>query len=56
MGIRKSVFSETEKVVTETVILNREKTAQEVAESQMTVTINGSNGHLNMGKRFSSIL
>lgn len=48
VGIRKSAFSETEKVVTETVILKREQTAQEVIETQLTTI--GSNGHLNMGK------
>lgn len=53
VGIRKSIFSNTEKEVTETVILKREQTAQELSEHQSdaaTGTI-GSNGHLNTGKK-----
>lgn len=46
-GIRKSLFTTSEKEVLQTVILKREQTAQEVAEAQ--VVMNGSNGHLNTG-------
>lgn len=46
-GIRKSTFTDPEKDALQTVILKREQTAKEVAESQ--VTMNGSNGHLNTG-------
>lgn len=42
------MFTSSEKEVLQTVILKREQTAQEVAESQLTM--NGSNGHLNTGK------
>lgn len=53
VGIRKSIFSNTEKEVTETVILKREQTAQEISEIQSeTVAVNiGSNGHLSTGKK-----
>lgn len=52
VGIRKSIFSDTEKEVTETVILKREQTAQETADTQlaMAAAINSSNGQLNTGK------
>lgn len=46
-GIRKQ-FTNSEKEVLQTVILKREQTAQEVAESQLAM--NGSNGHLSTGK------
>lgn len=46
-GIRKQ-FTNSEKEVLQTVILKREQTAQEVADSQLTM--NGSNGHLSTGK------
>lgn len=52
MGIRKSIFSDAEKVVTEAVILKREKTAQELAENQLAESAmnNGSTSQLNSGK------
>lgn len=51
VGIRKSIFSDTERQVTSTVIMQREQTAQEVAESQLNdPTTIGSNTQLNIGK------
>ncbi|XP_037051277.1 uncharacterized protein LOC119085120 [Bradysia coprophila] len=50
VGIRKSIFSDTERQVTSTVILQREQTAQEIAESQLNqATSIGSNTQLNTG-------
>lgn len=52
VGIRKSIFTNTEKEVTEKVILKREQAAQENAEShlEIRVGINGSNNQLNTGE------
>ncbi len=51
VGIRKSIFSDTERQVTSTVIMQREQTAQEIAESQQNqATAIGSNTQLNTGK------
>lgn len=51
VGIRKSIFSDTEKQVTSTVIQKREQTAQEIAESQLNqVNAIGSNTQLNTGE------
>lgn len=51
VGIRKSIFSDTERKVTSTVILQREQTAQEIAESQLNgPTTIGSNTQLNTGE------
>lgn len=51
VGIRKSVFTDNEKLVTETVIAKREQTAQEVAISQLENAENhDSNTQLNTGK------
>lgn len=47
VGIRKQ-FTNSEKEVLQTVILKREQTAQETADSQLAM--NGSNGHLSTGK------
>ncbi|XP_055314062.1 uncharacterized protein LOC129575144 isoform X2 [Sitodiplosis mosellana] len=46
-GIRKPLFTTSEKEVLQTVILKREQMAQDAAETQLTM--NGSNGHLNTG-------
>ncbi|XP_031622536.1 uncharacterized protein LOC116340271 [Contarinia nasturtii] len=46
-GIRKSLFTNSEKEVLQTVILKREQMAQDATETQLTM--NGSNGHLNIG-------
>lgn len=50
VGIRKSLFSDAEKEVTQNVLLKREQTAQELADTQTIIAMNGSNGHLNSGK------
>ncbi|XP_055694336.1 USP6 N-terminal-like protein [Lutzomyia longipalpis] len=48
IGRRKSIFSETEREVTENVILQRELTAQEIAESRLSEgAIGGSNSQIN---------
>lgn len=60
-GIRKSLFTNSEKEVLQTVILKREQTAQDLAEATAAeaasgvaqVTMNGSNGHLNTGNFIS---
>lgn len=57
VGIRKSLFTNSEKEVLQTVILKREQTAQDLAAAAAAeaaagttqVTMNGSNGHLNTG-------
>lgn len=50
VGIRKSIFSDTERQVTSTVIMQREQTAQDLAESQLNeATTIGSNTQLNAG-------
>lgn len=46
-GIRKPLFTTSEKEVLQTVILKREQMAQDAAETQLAM--NGSNGHLNTG-------
>lgn len=59
MGIRKSIFTETEKEVTDTVILRREITQQELAESQLSVeeaTDVGSNNHINTVGKYLYII
>lgn len=51
VGIRKSIFSDTERQVTSTVIMQREQTAQDLAESQLNeATTIGSNTQLNTGE------
>lgn len=52
MGIRKSIFSDTEKEVTDKVILRREQTVQELADVQATDS--GSVGHLNASSKMIS--
>ncbi|KAJ6647677.1 USP6 N-terminal-like protein [Pseudolycoriella hygida] len=50
VGIRKPIFSDTEREVTSQVIMQREQTAQEVAESQLNeASTIGSNTQLNTG-------
>lgn len=49
VGIRKSIFTDAEKEVTQSVILKREQNAQELVDNQMTIAINGSSGQLNIG-------
>lgn len=59
MGFRKSIFTETEKEVTDNVILRREITQQELAESRLSVeaTDVGSNNHINtVGKNSKTIV
>lgn len=50
MGIRKSIFSDTEKEVTDKVILRREMTVQELADVQGADS--GSIGHLNASGKY----
>lgn len=58
VGIRKSIFTETEKEVTDTVILRRELTQQELSESRLSVeaTDVGSNNHINTVGEYSFFL
>lgn len=52
VGIRKSIFSDNEKVVTDAVILKREQMSNEAAENQLTENAlnNGSTSQLHTGK------
>lgn len=58
VGFRKSIFTETEKEVTDNVILRREITQQELAESRLSVeaTDVGSNNHMNTVGKHSVLM